>query len=385
MSPTAPKQETSEAPAAHRAKHYLALDGLRGVAAYCVMAMHVGPWFSSGGICAHAYLAVDFFFLLSGFVLAHAYDERLTERRLSTLRFMALRLARLYPMILLGVAIASALLLLRYATGHRDLPLSWVLAAIGSGVTLLPLLVAPGSVEIFPIDGPMWSLFFELVANAVYAAAARYLRTPVLIVVVMIAALALIACGLVNGNLDVGVQVASFGWGWCRVGFSFFAGVLLCRLRPQDRWRGPSLNPLLAAVVLVALFCVPRSVPWRAAYDLVCTLAVFPAVLVLCVNAKVQGRAAVVCRWSGELSYPVYVLQKPLGLCLISLYLAIHATAWPRPLPGVVAAVVIGVVSFAALKLWDEPVRKALSSALRARPSATPDAGPRAGVADRAA
>lgn len=87
--------------------HYELLDGLRGVAALLVVFYHIfeGLSFAAGGtlitVINHGYLAVDFFFILSGFVIGYAYDDRL-GKSMSLGNFFKRRLIRLHPMIVMG-------------------------------------------------------------------------------------------------------------------------------------------------------------------------------------------------------------------------------------------------------------------------------------------
>src|SRR5882762_5908334 len=91
--------------------HYPILDGLRGVASVIVIVFHVFEAFTGGNkfvqIINHGYLAVDFFFLLSGFVVAYAYDDR--WGKITTWDFYKRRLVRLQPMVIMGSLIGAAL------------------------------------------------------------------------------------------------------------------------------------------------------------------------------------------------------------------------------------------------------------------------------------
>lgn len=84
-------------------QHFEILDGLRGIAAVAVVIFHfmefAVPDYSKSFI-AHAYLAVDFFFCLSGFVIAYAYDNKV--QKLGALQFLKLRLIRLHPLVIIG-------------------------------------------------------------------------------------------------------------------------------------------------------------------------------------------------------------------------------------------------------------------------------------------
>ena len=352
------------------AQHYLTLDGLRGVAALAVMAMHCGPWFNPEGIFARAYLAVDFFFLLSGFVVAHAYQPRLDQGRLSRGRFVVARVVRLYPLILLGMLIAGAFLSLRWMSGRRDLPLDMIIDAFARGVALIPTLTPNpvGPEEAYPLDGPLWSLFFELVVNIIYGLAFRWMTTRVLVALVVAGLAGMVAAVLVHGHLDVGVSPHTFFWGVARVTFGFFGGVLIHRLITGRRLTLPALGPLTATVLLVLLFCMPREWPGRGVVDLVCAVLVFPLVLLFSLGSKPGPVVSRLCRVSGDLSYPIYVLQRPLFWWIGSVYLAFDITDWPAPIPGLIAVVVVTLGSWIALKAWDEPVRKALAPLTRSRP-----------------
>ncbi|HEX7694251.1 MAG TPA: acyltransferase family protein, partial [Sphingomonas sp.] len=85
-------------------RRFVVLDGMRGLAALSVVALHTAQYFPSQTGPARAYLAVDFFFMLSGFVMAHAYGDKL-RAGLTIKGFAEIRLARLYPMIFLGVTL----------------------------------------------------------------------------------------------------------------------------------------------------------------------------------------------------------------------------------------------------------------------------------------
>ena len=93
-------QTISSAAYADTKPHYELLDGLRGVAALVVIWYHVFEGFAASPVDQrfnHGYLAVDFFFILSGFVVGYAYDDRWKRRTLSFGGFIKRRLIRLHP------------------------------------------------------------------------------------------------------------------------------------------------------------------------------------------------------------------------------------------------------------------------------------------------
>ena len=158
-------------------KHYIRLDGLRGIAALVVVWYHLFEGFATSPIdqrCNHGYLAVDFFFLLSGFVLSYAYDGRLRSisaaQRLSFGSFLRRRIIRLHPMLLLGLVWGAVAFVLQGSVQWDGTAVSsiCVIIALLTSLVLIPAwpgcpTEVRGNGEIFPLNGPMWSLFFEYV------------------------------------------------------------------------------------------------------------------------------------------------------------------------------------------------------------------------------
>ena len=160
--------------------HYELLDGLRGVAALLVVFYHIfeGLSFAAGGtlitVINHGYLAVDFFFILSGFVIGYAYDDRL-GKSMSLGNFFKRRLIRLHPMIVMGAVLGVIFYLLQGSVqwDGTHISLSLVMLALLCAMFFIP--AAPGACydirgngEMFPLNGPSWSLFFEYIGNILY-------------------------------------------------------------------------------------------------------------------------------------------------------------------------------------------------------------------------
>jgi peptidoglycan/LPS O-acetylase OafA/YrhL len=376
-----------EPPRPNTTQHFLALDGLRGVAALAVMVMHKGRWFyAPGGFIQHAWLAVDFFFLLSGFVIAAAYERRLTVEgagRMALPAFARVRLIRLYPMILLGLLLGVAWPLVRLACGDAGAAgLGPVLFSFARSLLLLPPPgVDPVGVGIFPLNGPMWSLLFELAVNLAYVLIVRRLTLPVLIAIVAISAL-LVATLPFGSGLDAGSEPNDFWWGVPRTSFGFFAGVLLYRLRAMGRL--PSIGaPVWAlALAITALFLVPHSQPWTPAFQIGTLFLVFPAILILGANAPASPRLDGLSRLSGGLSYPIYALHYPLLIIvggMVSRY--VHA-----PWLGLLGYPLVLGLCWLAWRFYDEPARAWLTRLNRgppvsaqSSPQASADSPPRRG------
>lgn len=249
MTPTAAiKPETTAQP------RYEILDGLRGVAAVLVILYHFGEGFATSAVdqmMNHGYLAVDFFFVLSGFVIGYAYDRRWKNKDMTTGRFMLRRIIRLQPMVVLSVVIGAIAYLLQGSV-HWDgtpVPFHWVLVALILGLFMIPVLPGAaadvrGNDEMFPLNGPAWSLFFEYIGNVLYAVFLHRLSKNGLRTVVAVSGIGLAACALCNMSgafhLGVGWSMADMGWlgGFLRLSFSFGIGLMLTRdFRPM-RIRG---------------------------------------------------------------------------------------------------------------------------------------------------
>ena len=193
--------------------HYDILDGLRGVAALMVIVYHVFECFDWTPV-PHGYLAVDFFFVLSGFVIGYAYDSRWNEG-LTVGNFFKRRLIRLHPMVVIGAVIGALCFFMqgsvRWDGSHVSV--GWVMVAMLMGMLMLPLWPGAatdvrGNGEMFPLNGPTWSLFFEYIGNILYALLLRRLPTKWLAVLAAVSGsfLAYIAVG--DGYLGVGWSMA---------------------------------------------------------------------------------------------------------------------------------------------------------------------------------
>lgn len=313
-------------------RSFTTLDGLRGIAALAVISGHAPAYFADVSLYAHFadtakspipvgpfyenYLAVDFFFLLSGFVLAHAYEEKF-RRGLTVGQFMTMRFVRLYPLYILALAI-GALVGWRQLV-HGEISHFGFAKSLAAGILFLPSPSLYGAVPLFPLNGPTWTLFFELLANLSFGLFGRKLSNIKLVVLVVLASLALTAAvtaglfgfGAVGGAMNAGFNWLSVGAGYLRVTFSFFVGVLVYRVW---RVRRPAANVSYfpVALLLIAILVAHPSEHYQAAFDLVVTIIIFPVLLWFGATSTATGSVACVFSWLGTASYAVYVLQVPL-------------------------------------------------------------------------
>ena len=190
--------------------HINAIDGLRGVAAFAVLAHH-----SRNAILDFhfGYLAVDFFFVLSGYVIGLAYEQRL-ERGLRVSDYIIIRLERLYPMLLIGALFGLIAVQVTPADGYFIPKESYGLSiAFLAQVLLIPFVISQGA---FFINVPQWSIVFEILVNIFHAVFRRQLSNMVLIFILGLSAAALVRIGITHDNINYGWgQIISF-WGFRR-------------------------------------------------------------------------------------------------------------------------------------------------------------------------
>ncbi len=340
---------------------FIALDGLRGIAAISVLVMHVSQAFSKE-VGGGAYRSVDLFFMLSGFVLAHAYEKRFAAG-LGTVSFMRLRLIRLSPLAMIGTAVGAVLLIYAAHKGWSgDTVVSATIAAT-LGVMFLPVL--PGLLQsterVFPANNPVWSLFWELVINLFYSAIASRLTDRRLALLLSLG-LVLIGASIARyGEYEAGPFLYDFWGGGARVFFCFFAGVGVFRY--QARHPAPPFSvPTIAIFAVFALTILAEPTGWRKnAFDVFAVAAVFPMLIYFGATNTIYSKATrTLCDLAGRASYAVYVIQFP----LIELIKLSYPKATGTNLTGIGAlgiVIISTVVISIALLLdtyYDTPLRK---------------------------
>jgi peptidoglycan/LPS O-acetylase OafA/YrhL len=358
--------------------HFEVLDGLRGTAALSVLLFHIlemtTPDVAQNPL-RHAHLAVDFFFALSGFVLGHAYDARMSAavapgRRLDLKSFLLRRLIRLHPMVILSMILGLFAFLFDPFVGSNtavdsQVPLSMVAAVFGLSLLLLPSPSLPNRFgETHSLNGPAWTLLQEYIANVAYGVLGQRLSRRALGALCAVSAVGLVLTALHFGNLSTGWAWSNFWAAPVRLLYPFCAGLLLYRL--DIRIALPH-SYLWLSLLLVALFAAPALGRFDALYEALCVVFAFP--LVICLGAgvaRLEGSAGKLCRLSGRLSYPVYIVHYP------AIYLFAHWNWNTHPSSAqlwLVASLLYAGVIFVAwllLKYYDEPLRAYLTRKLTA-------------------
>ncbi|QNQ09840.1 acyltransferase family protein [Sphingomonas alpina] len=362
--------------------HYVILDGLRGVASLLVVVFHLFEAYAGNDprkqIINHGYLAVDFFFLLSGFVIAYAYDDRWGG--MGRWEFYKRRLIRLQPMVVLGSVLGAALFAFQSSTIYPKAPgtSAWqVILVMLIGCTMIPM---PKSADIrgwnetYPLNGPAWSLFYEYCANILYAVGLRRLSNRGLGVLVVLSAVALILLLVMGkrGDLIGGWSLDADGLmiGVTRVMFPFFAGILLMRLGARVRLPGAFW---LCSLMLIVALSLPRfggtERLWiNGLYEAGCVILLFPLIVAIGAGEKQSdGPSVRVARFFGDLSYPLYITHYPLMYIYVGWVVDRKVPPMQGALAGLGVLIVSVAVAYATLKLFDEPARRWLASRLLTR------------------
>lgn len=295
---------SDEKPANLIKQRFVVLDALRGVAALCVMMHHAEQFYGHPGVFAHAYLAVDFFFMLSGLVISDVYATRFASG-MNLSRFLVVRVKRLWPTLVIGVVLGG---LLALAQGHQPIT---VLIDLVAGLSFAPIL--RGDAGLFMLDGVEWSLFFELVANLVHRLGLWRLSIVPLFVLSAVSLCGLLFIAAQNHGIAVGDRGVSFVAGFARVAFPYVIGMLLQRMWQSGSRRLilPELIPIAALPACFVLAAVIEpSLAWIV--EPLIVAFVFPLIIWLGACAKMQPRYKQLGLLGGALSYPIYTIHLPM-------------------------------------------------------------------------
>ena len=362
--------------------HYELLDGLRGVAALLVICYHIFEGFATSPLDQHfnhGYMAVDFFFILSGFVIGYAYDDR-WKTTLTLKGFFKRRLVRLHPMVIMGALLGAVSYCIQGSVkwDGTQVPFTMVLIALLLNLFLFPVVPGTGADvrgnnEMYPLNGPSWSLFFEYIGNILYALFIRKFSTRALTVLVIAAAAGLASFGIFNlsgyGHLGVGWSMIDYNilGGFLRLMFSFSVGLLMSRIFKPAKVKGAFW---ICSAVLAVLFTVPHlggaDRLWiNGLYESVCAIVIFPMLVWLGASGKTTDKAtSTVCKFLGDISYPLYVVHYPL-MYLFYWWLwsgeekIPFSQAWPVAIVVIIASIIL---AYLCLRFYDIPLRKWLAS-----------------------
>ena len=384
---TMQKTTFSSARFADTKPHFELLDGLRGTAAILVVFYHIFEGFSFAEITNgagdgiirtlnHGHMAVDFFFILSGFVISYAYDDRWSS--MDTWQFFKRRLTRLHPMLIMGAIIGFITFAIAGFGRWDGTAASTVWAVTAMLLTMLMIPALPGAPyevrgngEMFPLNGPGWSLFFEYLGNILYALIMRRMSTKILAITTIL--LGAVHAWFFIGNIS-GYDMIGVGWtidevnlwgGLVRMLFPLSMGMLLARTFRPRRIKGAFW---ICSIALIVLFAAPPAVSTgnislNSLYEFICIAFIFPLIVWVGACGSTGGKlTSKTNRLLGDLSYPLYIVHYPIMYIFYAwLIEKKHYTLneCPDTVLFVMAASIL--LALLCLKLYDEPVRHWLS------------------------
>jgi len=333
-------------------QRYVTLDALRGVAALAVVVVHIPMLFglphqvSSG-------LAVDLFFILSGFVVEHAYGGHL-RREMTFSRFIAVRMIRLYPLYIFG--------LMCYTLFYFARPNLAAASMLPGTLLALVYLPTPPSISfdpkfLFPVNPVSWSLFCELFVNILYALFMVRLSARSLFPIIVIFGMALLVeKTYLQATIDTLGPWSILLDGIPRALFSFFAGVLINRLSPHRSYAGSSV----VILALIAIFAFNFGKQFQPIYELLVILIAFPALLFYASLTTANGQQSQVYVLLGAISYPMYVIHMPVVLWVSAVFPRVFGQGLVTIAPwgGLAMISLIALVSYLLDRAYDEPTRR---------------------------
>lgn len=342
-------------------RHFEILDGLRGIAALSVVTFHFMEMAISDyskNFIGHGFLAVDFFFCLSGFVIGYAYDDRIGK--IGVLEFLKSRLIRLHPLVILGSVLGLfAFLLDPFTTIQHAYTIGRVTLIFLASIFLIPFpAMTERSFNLFSFNAPAWSLFWEYVASIFYAIILCRLSRRSLLLFLTLAAAVLCVVGYHSGSLAGGWSGPTFWDGGARVAYSFMAGLLIYRFNwiIKTRLGFPSLSLLLLAAFMMPYF------KWNVLAEALVILFYFPLLVSLGAGASLTKRSEPLCIFSGKISYPLYMTHYA-AIWIFMNYYNTHKPGTQQLALIVTAGVILLTgIAYVAMVVYDIPIRRYLTS-----------------------
>jgi peptidoglycan/LPS O-acetylase OafA/YrhL len=351
--------------------HYAILDGLRGVASVMVIVFHIFEAHSTSHldqVINHGYLAVDFFFVLSGFVIGYAYDDR--WNKMTIIDFFKIRLVRLQPMVVIGMVIGAICFYFQDSAiwpTIGQVPVWKMLLVMLIGFTLLPV---PPSMDIrswqemHPLNGPGWSLFFEYIVNILYGVVIKRFSKTALSILVFLSAIALIHLAVTSPAGDViggwSLDPMQLRIGFTRVMYPFFAGLLLSRTAKLIYIKNAFF---WCSLLVILVFSIPRlggsEHLWiNGLYDSLSIVFIFPLIVFLGASGQTPGKGSSFIKLLGDISYPLYITHYPL-IYIYTGWVSDHKPTLEQALPYALLTFFSSIlIAYACLKLYDEPARR---------------------------
>lgn len=341
-------------------KHFETLDGLRGIAALSVVIFHFMEWAytdPSKNFIGHGFLAVDFFFCLSGFVIGYAYDDRISK--MGMLEFFKARIIRLHPLVIAGSVLGLFAFLFDPFGGHPELySTGKIILTFVCSALLIPLpIIADRAFNLFSFNAPSWSLFWEYIANIVYALVLYKLRRNYLLLFTILSGMAICWVAYRSGNLLGGWSGPTFWDGAARISYSFMAGLLIYR----SNWIIKNkLGFIGIAILLFLAFIMPFS-KWNWLSEPFVVLFYFPLLIALGAGATLTSGLKKICVFSGKISYPLYMTHYAVLWMFGNYYTSHKPGTMQLTFIIIVGQILLVGAAYLVMVIYDIPVRKYLN------------------------
>ncbi|MEO3405902.1 acyltransferase [Mucilaginibacter sp. CAU 1740] len=342
-------------------QHFEILDGLRGIAALSVVTFHFMEMAISDyskNFIAHGFLAVDFFFCLSGFVIAYAYDDRL--EKMGIREFFKSRLIRLHPLVILGTVLGLITFLFDPFGGHPELYNAGGLALLFlTSILMIPYpVVQERAFNLFNLNAPAWSLFWEYIANIIYALVLVRLNKRYLIMLFAVSVVVICISDHHAGNLMGGWSGGTFWEGGARVFYSFLAGLIIYRFNLIIKNK---LGFIGISALLFLSFVLPFN-KWNWLSEPLVVILYFPLIVSLGAGAYLSETFKKICVFFGNISYPLYMTHYAVIWMFGNYYASHKPDSLHLALIIIAALVVLPAFAYLVMVIYDIPLRKYLNN-----------------------
>ncbi|AXB55491.1 acyltransferase family protein [Flavobacterium fluviale] len=341
-------------------QHFEILDGLRGIAAFAVVIFHFMEWVFTDptkNFIGHGFLAVDFFFCLSGFVIGYAYDNRISN--IGIFNFFIARIIRLHPLVIAGSVLGLLAFLFDPFGEHLELySTGKIIVTFLCSIFLIPLpIIADRGFNLFSFNAPAWSLFWEYIANIAYAFILYRVARRYLLLLTIIAAIGICFVGYNSGNLLGGWSGPTFWDGCARISYSFLVGLLIFR----SNWIIKNkLGFGVLTILLLLAFIVPFS-KWNWLTEVLIVLFYFPLLIALGAGAVLKNGQKKYCQFSGKISYPLYMTHYAFLWMFGNYYINYKPDTSQLAFVIITAVIFLVVFAYLVMVVYDVPVRTYLN------------------------
>lgn len=345
-------------------QHIPSLDLCRGLAAMVVMLLHMDFLFfgidsNSHKLFPRGYLCVDFFFLLSGYVIANSYDWKFSNG-LSARAFVGVRIARLWPLVVVTCFAGFLLALVRsFLLEGSFKPDSAMMFDLMLNLAILPALSAGA---VFPFNPAAWSIFFEFVINIFYAALYRVMHIGILAAAIALALIGLVVSAVANNTLDVGWSLSNMVFAWPRVFYSFLLGVAIFRFRATLQVGRPAYVLVALLLIAGAAMSVPTNgqAGWSGYFDLFVTALFLPILLIVSIGTRLPPWADSLALFLGGISYSVYLWHTPMLVAYSAILKRIPGQTFDKFVPwaGIIFIPLLICASYLTWAFFERPAQK---------------------------